>query len=129
MVARSAGGPGFVFKTGETMNLNYAAMGYFLILGISLRLACHKSYCVCRAIHIAGRSPNAAENRNAISAVMDALPFAIRESVTRDTPMCLAKSVTVTFNPSSHSCNSSPGWGGLYISLIFALLVIILIVN
>jgi hypothetical protein len=47
------GAPGLDFQTWETMNLNYAATGYFLILGISLRLACHKSYCVCIVIFVA----------------------------------------------------------------------------
>jgi hypothetical protein len=89
-VDRKPGAPGPDFRTWETTNPAsvrnpHAARSKSAIFGRRLRLARHKSYCVCKSIHRVGLVPSASEKRSDISAEMPALQFRMRESVTRET--------------------------------------------
>ena len=69
-----------------------------------------RSYWACICNHDSALPPNAAARRMAMSALTPFLPLSIFESVTRVTPIRLAKSVTVLPVPvNTPSLNTSPG--------------------
>src|ERR1035441_5150160 len=87
------------------------------------REACQKSWAFCILNQIPDDPwPRASLTLSDISGVNPARQLAMRERVTRETPMCAAKSETVIGMLSRASFKILPGWGGLYISMDSSLL-------
>ena len=83
--------------------------------------ASHRSYCVCWLSQLSEEVSNAIESRTAISGLIPARPFKRADRVFRLTPRAIAAAVTEMPSGSRHSSLIiSPGWGGLYISIIFS---------
>src|ERR1035441_2954076 len=80
------------------------------------REACQKSWAFCILNQIPDDPwPRASLTLSDISGVKPARQLTMRESVTRETPMCAAKAVTLIGMFSSASFRILPGWGGLNI--------------